>query len=85
MVTRKMPQDNAEVYRDLHRLIDDPQTYIAQSREESLRDARAYVDDRVDAKLAAERESRATSLGRRVLSWLIASLSKDATRERPAR
>lgn len=70
MVTRKMPQDNVEVSKDLRRLIDDPQSYIAESREESLRDARAYVDDRVAAKLAAERETRASSVARRVLAWL---------------
>lgn len=77
MVTRKMPQDNVEVSKDLRRLIDDPQSYIAESREESLRDARAYVDHRVGEKLAEERETRVASVARRVLSWIAGDSSSD--------
>jgi hypothetical protein len=71
IVTRKMPQDNLEVSADLQRLISDPVAYIAENREESLRDARLYVDSRLDEMLATEKNLRPLHIGRRVLTWFV--------------
>ena len=52
--TRKMPQDNPEVWQGIRELIDDPVAYLAREREASLRDARQRVDEQVSRTLAED-------------------------------
>lgn len=73
VVTRKMPQDNVEVWNDIKRAINDPETYIAENREESLEEARKYVDEQVNRRLTEDRppSKRAQSLGHRIIAKLV--------------
>ena len=68
--TRKMPQDNPEVWQGIRDLIDDPVTYLARERAASLQEARQLVDQRVTQKLAEQREAQAQRLGQRLLRLL---------------
>ena len=65
--TRKMPQDNPEVWQGIRELIDDPVTYLAKEREASLRDAREHVDEQVSRRLAEDH----LSIGRRLVVRLV--------------
>jgi len=65
--TRKMPQDNPEVWQGIRELLEDPETYMARMRETSLREARVYVDRRMREKLAAQEAARSRRFGHRLL------------------
>lgn len=68
--TRKMPQDNPEVWQGIRELLEDPVAYLAREREASLRDAEEYVNRRMDEMRAEEKAARAQRRGQLVLRLL---------------